>query len=36
MTNLDPNIPEDPDDLVPDDTNIPDDHSDNSDEEAET
>ena len=36
MTNLDPNIPEDPDDLVPDDTDIPDDHSDNSDEEAET
>ena len=36
MTNPDPDIPEDPDDLVPDDTDIPDDHSDNSNEEAET
>ena len=35
-TNPDPNIPEDPDDLVPDNTEIPDDQSDNSDEEAET
>ena len=35
-TNPDPDIPEDPNDLVPDDTNILDDHSDNSDEEAET
>ena len=36
MTNPDPNIPEDPDDLVPVDIDIPDDHSDNSDEEAKT
>ena len=35
-TNPDPDIPEDPNDLVPDDTNILDDQSDNSDEEAET
>ena len=35
-TNPDPDIPEDLDDLVPDDTKIPDDQSDNSDEEAET
>ena len=35
-TNPDPDIPEDPNDLVPDDTEIPDDQSDNSDEEAET
>ena len=35
-TNPDPDIPEDPDDLVPDDTDILDDQSNNSDEEAET
>ena len=36
MTNPDPDIPEDPDDLVPNNTDILDDQSDNSDEEAET
>ena len=35
-TNPDLDIPEDPDDLVPNNTKIPDEQSDNSDEEVET
>ena len=36
MINLDPNISNNPNDLVPNDTDIPDNQSNNSDKEAET